>query len=1298
MPPFMSDLLRPACGDRPGAPRRFRSSGRVRTALLAFAAAAVLAAPAGGDEGGDHSVRGLQDLLQRGRLQEAEAGAARFLEASRPGSRADSLDVFDAARVLVEARMRLGRFEDPSLPELVESLLSMGSSLLDPDAVALAHAHQFAGYLARSRGDREGELGHLQAALDIVERSDPPDHAERVKALGNMAGARFRAGDPSGARELLQGALGVLEEHLSPEHFDVAATLINLSEARIALGDTAGIGEAYARAVTVYERYEGAEGLRVADALQRLGAWRFRTGDTAGAARTLDRALAILGLRDPGGERLAASLLARAKVHMASMELDSAAARSARALDIYEKRRGPETGEAAACLVALGDAERHAWRHEEARENYRKALEILESSPKGDPWGLADCLQALASHSLELGRYDDAVGYARRRLELIMHGGGFDHRAAALARLDYGAALLSAQRPDSASAHFERARTDLEASVDPGDPVLAEPCLRLAALARERGDFPRALAHAERALASLERAYGADDSRLSEGLHELAIVQRRLGDEAGARASIARALRLASSERAQSLPVAGILSSLATLERASGDTASAAAHFREALGVLERVLPDGHPESALVLRNLASLENAGGRFAAAEALYRAALDILERSVGPRHADVAAAHLGLGNALKGLGKMEEARAHYELAIETHLGLLGPEAPALALDYHNLAALLLELGELETAMEKAEEAERLGRQHFRLVLQGATEREALHYSGERVSGTDIVLTAAARSDSPADWERAWDLVIRSRAAIIEEIAARRRFLASTIDSNIVELAHELESASNRLAYLAVRGRGSESLETYRALLENARREKEGAERNLAGASRQFEAQESVRNAGEPEVLAALPPGSALVAWVRFERMERPAGKGEGASAPPAAGNPAYGAFVVDRGEPPIRFVSLGDAGRIDSLVAQWHENAGTGVRTRGRDAADASYRESGEALRRAVWDPVAAGLESRDRIFLVPDGALTLLNFDTLPHPSGGYLLEHLPLLHVLSSERDLTRTGTRPPSGEGLLITAAPDYETDPPSPPDDPERQRSAERGIPCAQFKSLWFLPLPGTAEEKKEVIRLWSEFGRASGKGGPEVYELDGPNATEREFRRLARGREVLHIATHGFFLGAECAGRPATGGAAPRDELTVGGIVAESPLLLSGLAFAGANLREDAPSSETDGVLTAEEITTMNLEGTDLVVLSACETGLGKVEAGEGVFGLRRAFQIAGARNLVMSLWSVDDEATAAWMKTMFDYRLRGGLSPAEAVRAASVDILKRRRAEGLTTHPYYWGAFIVTGDWR
>jgi CHAT domain-containing protein len=146
------------------------------------------------------------------------------------------------------------------------------------------------------------------------------------------------------------------------------------------------------------------------------------------------------------------------------------------------------------------------------------------------------------------------------------------------------------------------------------------------------------------------------------------------------------------------------------------------------------------------------------------------------------------------------------------------------------------------------------------------------------------------------------------------------------------------------------------------------------------------------------------------------------------------------------------------------------------------------------------------------------------------------------------------------------------------------------------------------------------------------------------------------------------------------------------------ADNPLLRSGLALAGANRRDEAGEGAEDGILTADEVAAMDLGGVEWAVLSACDTGIGETRAGEGIFGLRRAFLVAGARTVLTSLWTIRDEVVRAWSGALYHSRFHDGLDTAAAVQRADRRLLETRRAAGESTHPFFWAAFVAAGEWR
>jgi CHAT domain-containing protein len=230
-----------------------------------------------------------------------------------------------------------------------------------------------------------------------------------------------------------------------------------------------------------------------------------------------------------------------------------------------------------------------------------------------------------------------------------------------------------------------------------------------------------------------------------------------------------------------------------------------------------------------------------------------------------------------------------------------------------------------------------------------------------------------------------------------------------------------------------------------------------------------------------------------------------------------------------------------------------------------------------------------------------------------------------------------------------------------------------------------CDELRGIEVTRLPDTRDEVHWAAKQWdASLGEAA--------LFTGKQASEDNFKAHARGKRVIHIATHGYFLKGDC--NPEETDPAFRRGKEFKG---ENPLLLSGLFLAGANLHGKLADSLgcEDGILTAYEVSAMDLGGNDLVVLSACETGLGKVHDGEGVYGLRRAFQIAGSRTIVSALWPVSDRATKEMMRGLYT---ESGTPLYERIRSIQLARLAELRQSSAVEHPYDWAGFIALGDWR
>lgn len=940
----------------------------------------------------------------------------------------------------------------------------------------------------------------------------------------------------------------------------------------------------------------------------------------------------------------------------------------------------------------------------ETRDLAQRAVVLKEEGLGGEDLSVATSLVNLGIVCSDGGDYAGAETAYRRALAIRMKALGAEHPDVARTLNNLGVVFFHRGEYAAAREQHERALAIREKALGPRHADVATSLSNLALVSGVTGDYAQARPLLERALSIREEALGPEHPYVSTTLSDLASVLFALGDYDEARVFYERSLAVAEKAWNPGHPaLARVLNGLAALSMATGEHERARALYERALAIREKTHDPEHADMADSLARLADALWATGDGEGAAALYRRALAIWEKAVGADHPSTADTRQRLGRLLRVRGDAAGAEALFRRALAVREKTLGADSPAVAESLAGLAALWGESGRPAPAMDAALRAEEIGRRHLRLTLRALPERQALRYTAVAPRGLAVALALVGQGGDPASIRPVWDSLVLSRALVLDEMAARNRTAWRVSGSEGAELARSLLRARTRFANLAVRG--AEGLEAgrYRRLLDEARREKEDAERALAERSAAFREDLARDQIGLDEVAAALPPEGALVAFVRYQNPGWPV-PDHVAEPPPAH----YLAFVLPSPATPPLAVPLGPAGEIDDLVRMWRREMESVRKSvgRGAPAAERRHRQTAERLRRKIWDPIEPHVRESGRVYLVPDGALALVSWATLPTGETGYLLDSGSEFHYLSAERDLAARTSAPGTRESLLALGGPDYSQRATAPAGKSvgtggRSPVTSDRGPTpfCGEFRSLRFTPLPGSRAEAKMVISLWQSAARGGALDVPSTL-LVGREATERRFKQEAPGHSVLHLATHAFFVGERCPSALSLDTAPPEDPGLPATAIGDNPLLLSGLVLTDANLgRESAGrgANGEDGVLTAEEIASLDLSAAHWVVLSACGSGLGELRSGEGVLGLRRAFQMAGARSVIMSLWDLDDANTQRWIGALYRSRIRGATT-AGAVRAASREILRARREAGLSTHPFFWGGFIAAGEWR
>lgn len=980
-------------------------------------------------------------------------------------------------------------------------------------------------------------------------------------------------------------------------------------------------------------------------------------------------------------------------------------------------------------------------RGSDARQLVESAVAARTTLQGAGHSGVGGSLALLATVLRLEGDLVSARAVAERSLTLREGALGRDHPASAESLNALAGVIYDSGEFSTAAAMYATVAEVRERTLGPAHPDTGDALHNLARALRRRGDTDGAQKALQRALGILETAFGMDHVKVAGALNDIASLRKASGDFAGARPDLERALGIYERSLGPEHPfVAGVLNNLADLNMRMGDLAAARRQLERSLAIREQALPAGHPEIAQSLNNLGLLLARDGDMAGARPLLERALALREASLPEIHRDIAlslanlgwvlqelgasqealAAHsrarsireavqgaehwetaqsrLGIGDALAALGRLAEARDEVEHALRVFRQEWGDVHPRVGHGWLTLARIRARQGDTAGALEAALQAEQVGTSHLRAVAHLVSEREALEYALVRTQGRDLALSLLALPGVTKEQRaRIWEAVARSRGLVMELVAERMRVAAHPDSERSALLVQEYLAATDALAKLLVRGEakgvGGEQV------LAAARERRERAERELAGFCPTVEDRRSRDGLTLAAVASALPEGTALVSFVHYR--PDPAAHGGWVSSLRSVPH-HYLALVLPAGAREVRAVGLGLASAVDALVAAWLEEVAVGASLPGRTPSQAlvAFRQVGRRLRQAVWDPVARHLGDSRMVLLVPVANLHLVQWGTLPVGRAGYLVESEPLVHLLTAEHEAMAPQPGP-LGAGLLAlgAAAFDAELTVPASRDLPQRDAIRRGGwSACEGERWVRFDPIAASGPEVEELAALWRQVPVPGDRGDAVI--LTGAEATEEAFIRASRGRRIIHLATHGFFLDGECrvltsAGR-GIGGIAPAGSTAQQRHSGAPPL--AGLALAGANRSSGAGPGRDDGILTSEEVSVLDLAGTEWVVLSACDTGRGALHLGEGVLGLQRAFRIAGARTVIMSLWGVGDESARAWMSALYNARLVEFQSTAEAVAAASRRVLAELRLRRESSHPSAWGPFVAAGDWR
>jgi len=1034
-----------------------------------------------------------------------------------------------------------------------------------------------------------------------------------------------------------------------------------------------------------------------------LGGFYLAAGRSDEAARALEAALATLSAV-PDADPFA---LAAAEGLLGAIHVEEG--RYAEALPLLEGALGrnaaePETDVLGRGLILYDLSLAHfgLGAHEDGGAALRASVDLLGSLPPTEEYLIVDPFYDLGLLEVGEGRPGEGIGHLERALEVARREGdeavvayvsvGLARAHVGLGRMDTAADLYAANLPLLESADL-LGTPDEAASLYLGAGLSADQAghhrdairwyvrfLALAEVARgpdlgedadvlgylgdlytEQGEYALAAAQYERLIEILERVHGPDSLDLALALKGRAKLRDQRGDYAGMVRDLEQSLSIyEAAGDAERTATSAVLNNLGTARMALGEMEEATRLLSRSLEMDAASLGRESPAYAATLNNVGFAYWKLGDLDAAEELWSEAHRIQDATLAPDDPGHVPTLVNLATAARERGDHARALDLLARALGVHRDHHEEGGAELAEILSGFFFVHLNRGELGQALEMHRRINQIQDGELERILAIGSERERRAAADRLAPGTYSTLTFQLTQlpEHPEAIEFALGTVLRRKGRVLDAQADSYRALRNSLDAEGLALLDELldlraAKAVATLGQPAVGGRAEEE-RTDEAI--------EALEREVgmrSGVYRVEAAPVTVESVSE-----RLPADSALVEIMAYMPMLDARAGEYGAATPPR-----YAAYVL-RPDGTIAAADLGDLVEIDAEVLALRRAIVGGGEV--DDLARSVYRR--------LLAPVLPACAGATHLLVSPDGQLALLPFGVLIGPDGRFVAESHRLTY-LTSGRDLLRLDTgATPRGAPVLI-----------ADPDFGGREvgdlgaHDAVAGLRSADLDGVTWSRLQGAAEEVRLIAGML-----------PEAVTLTDGRATETALRAVD-SPPLLHAATHGFFL--EDLGAPSADGSrgasrvvqASFDDL-LGPYMTQTgdPMLRSGLVLAGANID---PEGSDDGYLTAFELSSLDLVGTKMVVLSACDTGVGEVRHGAGVHGLQRALTLAGAESVVMSLWKVDDRVTAELMSAF--YRgLLDGKGRGEALRAAQLGVARR----GETAHPRYWAAFVAAGDWR
>jgi len=919
-------------------------------------------------------------------------------------------------------------------------------------------------------------------------------------------------------------------------------------------------------------------------------------------------------------------------------------------------------------------------KYNEALPIGNKILEISNETYGDEHLNLVNILDKLAFLYYRLGKYIKAEFLVKKTLSIKGKVFGPNHPNTTETLTNLATLYSTNGKYKKAESLYKRALKISEKTFGPDHPNTATILNNLSELYDSYGDYKKAESLYKRALKIREKTLGPDHPNTATTLSNLAALFGTNGKYKKAESLYKRALKISEKTFGPDHPnTATTLNNLAALYDSYGDYTKAESMYKRALKIREKTLGPDHPNTATTLSNLAALysNSTFGDYSKAEHLCKQALKIREKTFGPDHPDTAASLNDLATLYFNNAAYKKAESLYKRALKIREKTLGPNHPDTATTYRDLAELFAALNDFKKAHHLFMQAQTVSEKFIDQVMGFTSEDQKIKFLATQKNSIEAFFSLVAfymknNFDAQKDLLDIW---LKRKGIILE---AQKRYQEALIYSDnsesVLRVFQKLSRVRVKLSKLYFSQFKTSDLNLLKKKIVEMENQKEILEAELAKLSQSYSLQRARQRADSNKVAAALPKKAVLLEIAKIHRYNFKTIKNKKKWL-----QANYFVFVLHSGQADrVALIDLGPANIIDSAIQKLKHQIKEGQELK-----------ASKKIYEMVFAKIKPQLDQSKEIFISPDGNLSLIPFEILQNPNGRFLIEDY-TFNYLSAGRDILGLEKQKVNSQKSLLIGDPDFDLRVHT--NNLQGQNMEKSFLQLAslkrsvEMKKFHFRRLPGTLKEVQSIEQIL---------GQNETEIKTGAEAVEQILFQM-KSPKILHIATHGFFLNDKNLS-PLSNDRGTYIPKPLNGMVnIENPLVRSGLALAGANNTLNSKNIEgSQGLLTAEKILGLNLTDTELVVLSACDTGLGEVQTGEGVYGLRRAFVQAGAKSLVMSMWKIPDTETMELM-VQFYKNIKSGMNRCQALRQAALHERKIIKKRYKKDKPSYWGAFLFLGE--